>query len=350
VVGLIGASIEVTDRVRAAAAIASSEARLRRVLDQLFAFVGVASPEGVLEWANRAPLQLAGLTEADVVGKPFWQTHWWSYAPEAQARVKDAMTRAAHGEVVRFDIPVLFTDAEPKTIDFQVAPLYDDAGRVRNLIPSGILIEDRVQAERARELLIGELHHRIKNLYTIATGMVQRSARAAPDKDALVRSVSGRLMAMAEAHDLIRPSGTGHPAPIALQELLLRILPQHADHPRRIRLDGPPVAIRGDGVTPMALILHELATNAAKYGALGSSDGTVTVSWETHVGRLVIRWVEQGGPPNQGPPAEEGFGSKLIRTSAEQQLQGSISRSWADSGCTVVIDLPDSWIFTTGGG
>lgn len=344
VTGLVGSAIEVTDRVRAASNLAASEARLRRVLDQLFAFVGVASPDGTLLWANRAPLQLAGLAEADVVGRPFWATHWWSYSAEAQARVQDAMQRAATGETVRFDIPVLFTTEQPMTIDFQVAPLFDEGGKVENLIPSGILIEDRVQAEHARELLIGELHHRIKNLYAIASGMVQRSARGAPDMESLVKSVCGRMTAMAQAHDLIRPTEAGSQGPILLHHLLSRILPQHAETPDQIRLDGPAVALQGEAATPLALIFHELATNAAKYGALSVAGGRIDIGWHCAEGRLGLPWQEIGGPPVQHPPERQGFGSRLMRASTEQQLRGTIRQDWSDTGCRVVLDLPDRWV------
>ncbi|MFN7143671.1 MAG: PAS domain S-box protein, partial [Myxococcota bacterium] len=137
-----------TERTRVAEQLRESEDHLRRVLDQLYAFVGVMRPDGVVQDINRAPLEAAGLTAADVLGKPIWDTHWWAYAPDVQARVRDATARAKAGEVVRFDAPIRMGDRQ-MWIDFQIAPLTDGEGRVTHLVPSAMDVTGRREAEAA---------------------------------------------------------------------------------------------------------------------------------------------------------------------------------------------------------
>ncbi len=136
---------------RAEAALAESEAQLRRVLDNLFAFVGLLTPDGTLLEANEAPLRAAGIGIEDVRGRPFWDCYWWSYDPAVQSGVRDACARAAAGESVRYDVAVRMAGDSRMTIDFQVAPLRDAAGRVTHLVPSAVDVTARNAAEAGRE-------------------------------------------------------------------------------------------------------------------------------------------------------------------------------------------------------
>jgi len=131
------------ERTRAAAAVRESERQLRRVLDNLFTFVGLLSPEGVVLEVNRAPLEAAGIAFADVHGKRFEDCYWWSYAPQVRARLRDAIGRAARGEMVRYDVDVRMAGGRLMAIDFMLAPLRDDDGRITHLIPSAVDITER---------------------------------------------------------------------------------------------------------------------------------------------------------------------------------------------------------------
>jgi PAS domain S-box-containing protein len=130
-------------RRRAEAALGESERQLRRVLDNLFAFVGVLTTEGVVIWTNRAPLEAAAITFADVRGRRFEDCHWWSYSSDVQAQLRDAIMRAARGELVRYDVDVRVAGGRLITIDFMLAPLRDEAGRITHLIPSAVDITER---------------------------------------------------------------------------------------------------------------------------------------------------------------------------------------------------------------
>lgn len=151
---------DVTAREQQVKERAEREDELRRVLDQLFAFVGVLRPDGCVTYANRTPLEAAGLLLADVAGRPFWQTAWWSHDIDVQDRLRDAVMHAAAGEIVRYDVPVRLGDALV-TIDFQLAPLRDHAGIITGLIPSGVVIEERVQAEAALRQMTDNLENEV---------------------------------------------------------------------------------------------------------------------------------------------------------------------------------------------
>ncbi|MFM2043723.1 MAG: hypothetical protein RLY86_2299 [Pseudomonadota bacterium] len=120
-----------------------------RILDSLFAFVGVLSLDGTLLQANQAPLTAAGITAADVVGRPFWECWWWEYSPAEQERLRDAVARAAMGATVRYDVDVRMAAGRLMRIDFMLAPCRDAAGRITHLIPSGVDVSQRHAAETA---------------------------------------------------------------------------------------------------------------------------------------------------------------------------------------------------------
>ena len=198
---------DVTERRIQERELREREDRLRRVLDQLFAFVGVLTLDGMVDYANRAPLEAAGLQLADVAGRPFWEAPWWSYDPAVQDRLKSAIAAARSGEVVRYDVPVMLGDALI-TIDFQLAPLRDSSDTITGLIPSGTIIEERVQAERALRALADDLEitvaRRTAALHEANAQLTEEIAQREAAQDALIRSqkmeAMGRLVA-GVAHD-----------------------------------------------------------------------------------------------------------------------------------------------------
>jgi PAS domain S-box-containing protein len=126
-----------------------AEKHLRAVLDSMYAFVGVLSPDGILLEANRAALEAAGLRAEEVLGRPFEEAYWWSYDPEVQCQLRAAVERAARGEPSRYDVVVRLGPDRYEPIDFTISPLRDDSGQVTHLVPSAIVITERVEAERA---------------------------------------------------------------------------------------------------------------------------------------------------------------------------------------------------------
>ncbi|MFH7026693.1 MAG: PAS domain S-box protein [Heteroscytonema crispum UTEX LB 1556] len=139
--------LDITAQKQATEAIRRSEQQLRRVIDSLFSFVGVMTPDGVLIEVNRTALDAAALRLEDVVGKCFPETYWWSYSTESQAQLQDAIERSRQGEIIRYDVQIRLSENRFIIIDFGLVPLFDAAGQVEYLIPSGIDISDRKQTE-----------------------------------------------------------------------------------------------------------------------------------------------------------------------------------------------------------
>ena len=204
-----------------------------------------------------------------------------------------------------------------------------------------IEIAERREAEEARLVVLRELNHRVKNLFAIAVGMVTMTARTSTTKEAMASTLSGRLRALAHAHQLIRPTTTSEDQRAKqtnVSAMVERILAPHitgGDH--QITIDGPDVPVGPNGATSLALVLHELATNTAKYGALSESGGRVSITWRTEGAAMVMKWIERGGPVISGAPSRKGFGTELALMSAKGQLGGSIAHAWEEAGVEIEL-------------
>jgi PAS domain S-box-containing protein len=194
-------------------------------------------------------------------------------------------------------------------------------------------ITERMANEEARLLLAREVDHRAKNSLAVVQAVV--SLTAAPTKEEFVAAVIGRVAALGRAHSLLAQNRWkgGDLSRIIADETE----PYHK--PGQVRCEGPAIALTPNAVQPISLLVHELATNAVKYGALSSPAGKVDICWEIAAeGDLAIRWRENGGPPVHAPDSR-GFGSTLIATVA-RQLGGHIEIEWERSGIRVIASLP----------
>ncbi len=219
----------------------------------------------------------------------------------------------------------------------------DDDGMVeRTMFGIFLDVSGRKQAEESNELLAGEMSHRVKNLLAIASGLTSITSRSASSTEDMARQLTNRLTALGRAHDLVRPL-PGHGSKDALLGDLLSVLLAPYDDlgafSGRIRVSVPRMAVGEAAATTLALILHELATNSLKYGALSSDTGTLDVSSTGHEDQVVVVWTEQGGPPVTNPSGEGGFGSKLINRAMSMQLGGTISCNWEKDGVVVTLTM-----------
>lgn len=188
------------------------------------------------------------------------------------------------------------------------------------------------QAEEARELLVRELNHRVKNLFAVVNAIVSLTARGRDDVEGLVADIRSRIGALARAQSLSIDEGSD--GTVTLYDLAEAVLAPLSDG--RHRLSGDAVALPAGVLTPMGLALHELATNAAKYGALQGSDGTMDLSWRRDGARLHLTWHEPGVVPAEAPGAEGGFGGVVLEAAA-RQMGGAIERRFDADGLTVEI-------------
>jgi PAS domain S-box-containing protein len=332
---------DITDRKEAEFALEESERQLRRVLDQLFAFVGLLSTDGVLLHANAAPLKAAGIELADVVGKPFEDAYWWSYDAAIQARLRESITLAATGKIVRYDVAVRMAEGRLMFIDFQLSPMRDDDGRVIGLIPSAIDIDERKSAEQHNQMLLAELNHRVRNSLAIVQHFARHAFRTVDHAKDAMHVFEQRLMALAEAHSLLT---TAQWEPVSLEALIVRTVTAACGSADRFVLSGPLVVLPPRTAVTMSLALHEMCTNAVKYGALSVPGGTVRVTWEVLAvdgPQFSLTWREEGGP-EVSPPDQPGFGTRMIRQALAHEFQGGVELEFLGSGlvCTLTGKLP----------
>ncbi|HWK95330.1 MAG TPA: HWE histidine kinase domain-containing protein [Pseudolabrys sp.] len=193
-----------------------------------------------------------------------------------------------------------------------------------------------------QEMLTNEMSHRIKNLFALTAGLVHASKKGAATPAEMAHILSGRLEALAEADALVRRKLTDGTASVRtdLAELFEKIMRPHAPAGRNFIAEGPAVALGERTTNALALVLHELATNAAKYGALSSDQGTVELTWSTADEQLLIDWTERGGPAVVQPPENAGFGTRLSRSTIVGQFGGELAYHWRPEGLSVAMSMP----------
>lgn len=219
----------------------------------------------------------------------------------------------------------------------------DDAGILgRTMFGIFLNVTGRKQAEEGHELLAGEMSHRVKNLLAIASGLTAITSRSATDTEHMARELTERLTALGRAHDLVRPLPGGQGAAALLGDILTVLLAPYDDlgaFSGRIRVAVERMGVGERSATSLALIIHELATNSMKYGALSQPTGTLDVSSVAEESAILLTWLERGGPVVAPPAGSPGFGSMLVKRSVTGQLGGTIDHVWAEDGLIVSLRL-----------
>ncbi len=200
-------------------------------------------------------------------------------------------------------------------------------------------ITDRKRAEERQVLLAREVDHRAKNTLAVVLSVL-RLTRAPTTKD-FIATVEGRVHALAATHNLL--SATRWEGADLGKIVEEEMAPYHANHRQRVITGGPAVVLLPATAQAVALALHELATNAAKYGALSTETGTLSVTWRAEGHALVLDWTETGGPP-AAEPARLGFGLTIVRSSIEAQFRGGVSYEWRPDGLRCTLSIPAAQI------
>ena len=232
------------------------------------------------------------------------------------------------------EVDMVFGDGSCITLHESASPLFDESGRVRGCVAVFVDITERKQSERQKSLLIDELNHRVKNTLSIVQSIANQTLRLTPKPETFTAAFTSRLAALARTHALLTQSSWEGSC---LDSLLSCALSPFEIDARRIVIAGPPVSVRSSIAVTLSLVLHELATNAVKHGALSTHDGKLAVSWDRDGDTVRLRWKEMNGPP-VGAARRRGFGSRLIAASADQ-LGGSIDLDYAPRGLTATLVL-----------
>ncbi|MBL6081248.1 PAS domain S-box protein [Belnapia sp. T18] len=325
-----------------AAAVSAGEARLRAVVDTAVDAIIVSDSRGLIQSLNPAAKTVFGYSQDEAIGASMTMlisevSGTESDDPVAIAAVETQGQREAEGYC---------KDGSVVPIELSIAEWHDEAGRqyftwiIRD-------ISVRKADEERRVLLAREVDHRAKNVLAVVQSVLRLSPR--DDPKAFVAAVEARVGALARVHSLLAERGWGGAKlhTVVEQELAVYVTscPKVRDQRQStVVISGPPVALVPEAVQPFAMVLHELATNAAKHGAMSVPDGRVDVRWHMDITAasttLWLRWIETGGPAIEGNPVRRGFGSRVVDATMRGQLGGTIERCWNRTGLSVEMSVP----------
>jgi PAS domain S-box-containing protein len=321
-------------RARAESALRESERRYRTLFD--------AIDEGfcLVEKADTAPGEPSDYRF--LVTNPAFAAHTGASGvrgrtmrevfPDAAASWYDTFDSIiGSGEAFRFEHGLI---THGRVFDVYACRL-DDGTRRRVAVIFNDITE-RKRHEQHQRLLLNELNHRVKNTLVTVQSMAMQSFRPGCDPEQARQQFEGRLMALSRAHDILtRESWGGAPLEGIVREAIAPYRDQHHD---RLHADGPQVWLPPRHALAFAMVLHELGTNAVKYGALSNADGRIDISWATG-DSLQLRWAESGGPPVV-PPSRRGFGSRLIECGLRHEIDGRVALEFAPAGVVCTIEAP----------
>ena len=300
---------------------------------------------GIITSWNRGAEGIFGYEVDEVIGKSVSLL----IPPDRHDEELSILARIRKGErIENFETIRRRKDGGLIDISLSVSPLADASGKIVGASKVARDITERKRAQTRQEMLVREMGHRIKNAFSVVNGIVGMSARYAKPQD-LVRDIQARLAALARAHDLTRPGlmaiGSEEVSPTTFRSLVEAIFAPYLDtnpieHSERLTIIGPDVRIQQQAITGLALVLHELATNAVKCGSLSLPTGSIQVLLSVVNGKFELEWNERGGPKVTEIPNHEGFGTNLVRRIVTEQLAGKVSYDWEPDGLIIRVIVP----------
>jgi PAS domain S-box-containing protein len=313
--------------------------RLRAILNTIPQMVWSTRPDGHHDFYNDRWYEFTGVPHGSTDGEG------WNgmFHPDDQDRAWEVWRASlATGKPYEIEYRLRHHSGGYRWTLGRALPIYGDDGEIVRWFGTCTDIEELRLEREGRELIAAELAHRIKNIFTVISSLVALSSRDHPEARKFAETLMGRITALSRAHDWVGLSeGTGgteaHNSLFALIEEI--VAPYQDAAKRRITLVGSDTALSRPASTALALVLHELATNAVKYGALSVEGGAVVIACDREGDKYLIQWREMGGPVLAGPPRQRGFGTAMARRLAEAQLKASIAEDWQPSGLTVQMEF-----------
>jgi PAS domain S-box-containing protein len=315
----------------------SQSVQIRRLFMRAPSFVAVLrGPDHVFDFANEAYLRLIG--RQDVVGKPLAEA-----LPEIRdqgfIQLLDEVRRSGEPFIGR-EVPVMLArepGAPPseRFLDFIYQPIVEADGIVSGVFVEGSDMTDRAVADQRQRLLLDELNHRVKNTLATVQAIAQQTLRGAATPEIFADAFEARLLALSQTHNALTDSQW---AGAELRQILMQELGPYGAE--RIHVGGPDVHLPARVALSLGMVFHELATNAAKYGALSTS-GRLRLTWSLSEDGEALRfeWREMDGPPARRPD-RKGFGSRLIERSITGELGGTIEADYGETGLIVRFETP----------
>lgn len=334
---------DISVRLSTEAALRESEERLRATYEHAFVGIAEVDHEGRVLRANEQFSAIAGFPRHELLSMTIWDlTH-----PEDARAERETFARHMAGQLPSYRLEKRYVQKSGAVIWVELAAsvVHDANGRPSYGVRVVRDISDRKRWEDRQALLINELNHRVKNTLATVQSIAAQTRRSVADPDDAYAAFVERLVALSGAHDaLTRQEWRG----ADLKSIVAgAIEPFDGGSPDRFIVSGPPVWLTPQAAVALALAFHELATNAAKYGALTDPEGRVRVAWTVGEGpdgpELGLTWTEEGGPPVR-PPQRKGFGSRLLEHGLSAELRGSVDVDYRPGGvvCTIraALDPP----------
>ncbi len=340
--GAVNTLIDIAERKRSEGV----EKRLASIVKSSEDAILSADLDGIIGTWNPGAERLFGYMAEEAIGKPVT-----FYIPiNRHNEESDMLSRIQHGDCIDpYETVRRRKDGSLVEVSLTLSPVKNAEGTIIGVSEIARDITERRRAQEQQNLLLREMSHRVKNFFAVTSGLVTLSARSARTPADMAEAVRERLVALARAHGLTRPgliNGNGKPCQdTTLHALVQTIFAPYVD-PERSKdhgffiITGPCLQIGGNSVTSIALIMHELATNAAKYGALSSPGGYIHIDWSVQQAELLLTWKEHGGPPLDGPAEREGFGSSLVCRLVTGQFGGQLSYDWKPKGLIIRLSMP----------
>jgi PAS domain S-box-containing protein len=330
-----GVVVDVTEQVETTAALAESEFRFQTLTETLPHIVWSCDADGRHDYFSHRWFEFTGLP-AGPVPPDAWEhlvhpDDW----PRVQSRWAEALRTGA-----TYDLEYRFRhrSGQYRWLHVTALPFRNAQDRIARWCGTAEDIEDAKHSSIERELVAQELAHRIKNIFALFAGLLRLSLREHPELQPLAAPLEERVQALSRAHAFVQGSSSGAGS---LQLLLARLLAPYSTDDGRVAMTGDDVLLNESATTPLALIFHELTTNALKYGGLHHEGGNIRIALTHQDADLHVDWKETSAVP-PAVRATAGFGSKLLRTAVESQLRGQLTHSWEPTGLRVELRLPIS--------
>ena len=326
---------------RSVDALRQSKERYKGIFENAGTGIYIADLAGRFQQCNPAYASMHGYSEEelckinikDLVHPEDWPRH----TPEIQLLTA--------GKIPSFKIlnRCIAKDGDLLWVHKHVSLLRDAAGRPESILALVTDVTERKRAEDARKFLNAELDHRVKNALATVSAVVSQTRQGSRSVANFVAALEGRIRSMATTHELLSARRW---LGISLTELVSRELAPYATS-KNTEINGPEVILKPEAGQAMAMVLHELATNAAKYGALSTKEGRVSISWDRRLNgqppRLVLEWQEIDGPPVVAPD-KSSFGTSTIRDLIPYEFDGAVGLTLAPEGVRCRVELPADWL------
>lgn len=329
IVGAVNCFQDITERKHADEALRRAEQELRDFVENANVGMHWVGPDGIILWANRTELEMLGVTAEEYVGHHIREFH------ADQAVIDDILDRLAKTETLHnYEARLRSKDGSCRDVLINSNVLLKDNKFIHTRCVTRDITERKLAEERTKTLA-HEMDHRAKNMLALVQATVHLTQ--ADTVDELKSAIQGRLKALANAHTLLAQSRW---AGADLCRLVTEeVSPYAPEGISRVNINGPKLFLKPQSAQSIAMILHELTTNAVKYGALSVPTGQLRVEWSNGGTDLLIRWFETNGPP-VSLPRRQGFGTRVISQLIKAELEGKVEFDWHCEGLACEITVP----------